>query len=107
VKNEEDHIPKSLLVINDIIIVCGCIVFIVGLFFFVKHMIELDDKYSSNATALIHKNINNEVISCEILNGTYKTIYENKILRDEFSILKYDKEGQFIGWFNLKGEKSN
>ncbi|GAK91678.1 hypothetical protein JCM19297_1630 [Nonlabens ulvanivorans] len=77
-KNEEDHIPKSLLVINNIIIVCGCIAFVIGLFLFVKYMIQLDDKYNSNKTALIHKNISNEVISCEILNGTYKTIYDKQ-----------------------------
>ncbi|GAL76972.1 hypothetical protein [Nonlabens ulvanivorans] len=77
-KGKEDKIPKPLLVINNFILVIGSIAVIVGLLLFVKYMIELDDKYNSNATALIHKNINNEVISCEIPNGTYKTIYDKQ-----------------------------
>ncbi|GAL01927.1 hypothetical protein JCM19314_564 [Nonlabens ulvanivorans] len=56
-KGKEDKIPKLLLVINNFILVIGSIAVIIGLIFFIKYMIELDQKYDKTESAYLHMKV--------------------------------------------------
>ena len=75
------HIPKSLLVINNFIIVIACIAFIIGFIFFVNYLIEVDGKYSASSFSPIFEKSTFIVptnLECQISDGTYKTIYDTE-----------------------------
>lgn len=79
-RKNNHHIPKSLLVINNIIIVIACIAFIIGFIFFVNYLFEVDKKYTkTEATNLNHLISRPHLITdCYIPNGKYKTIYDDQ-----------------------------
>ncbi|WP_397299253.1 hypothetical protein [Nonlabens ulvanivorans] len=56
-KGKEDKIPKPLLVINNFILVIGSIAVIIGLIFFIKYMIELDQKYDKTESTYLHMTV--------------------------------------------------
>lgn len=57
-KTNDEDIPKSLLAINNFIVIISCIMFTIGLIFFIKYLNKVDQKYAndqskqSNETAL-------------------------------------------------------
>lgn len=56
-KGKEDKIPKPLLAINNFILFIGSIAFIIGLIFFIKYIIELDQKYDNTESAYSHMKV--------------------------------------------------
>ncbi|WP_438962170.1 hypothetical protein [Nonlabens sp.] len=47
-KTNDEDIPKSLLATNNIIIITGCLVFVIGLIFFIKYLNKVDEKYAND-----------------------------------------------------------
>ncbi|GAK95257.1 hypothetical protein JCM19298_1586 [Nonlabens ulvanivorans] len=106
-KNEEDHIPKSLLVINNFILVIGSIAVIIGLIFFIKYMIELDLKYENKSSSVEHAELTNYKLfsNCQFPNGTYKTIYDKQFYNYPEFVFKITDDSLFTKDQRLKIER--
>jgi hypothetical protein len=98
-RKNKHHIPKSLLVINNIIIVIACIAFIIGFIFFVNYLFEIDKKYSASSILPIFEKSTFIIppnFECQISDGTYKTIYDTEVSYNPNFKFEIDKDSLYF-----------